>query len=108
LKWVPYHSNCTSCGKPYPWKANDLERLRRTLAEQAELDGWDDVAKSRAQELLDDIAADRIAPSSAQSGLRWLEHRGAAGATATLLDAIERLGALPLKQSLRASFPGRF
>jgi hypothetical protein len=107
LQWVPYHGNCEYCGKPYPWKADDVARAKRTLAEQAEIESWSDTLKARADELVDDIAADRATASGVDAALQWLAGRGAGGATATIVDAVERLGSAALKQALRANFPGR-
>ncbi len=108
LQWVPYHDNCASCGKPYPWKADAIARAKRTLAEQAEVEDWSDAVKARANELVDDIAADRAAASSVVVALKWLEQNGGEGAPATILDAVERLGSATLKGSLRPNFPGLF
>ncbi|HTJ26020.1 MAG TPA: DUF2321 domain-containing protein [Candidatus Limnocylindria bacterium] len=108
LAWVPYHTNCTSCGRAYPWKADAIARAKRTLAEQAEIENWSDTIKARADDVVDDIAADRAAPSAVIAALAWLARHGAESATETILDAVERLASPTLKQSLRASFPGRF
>lgn len=108
LQWVPYHGNCTYCGKAYPWKAADIARAKRALAEQGEVETWSDAVKARADELVDDIAADRTTASGVVAALNWLERRGAESATATILDTIERLASADLKQALRANFPGRF
>jgi hypothetical protein len=108
LEWVPYHSNCIYCGKAYPWKADEIARAKRTLAEQAEVENWSDDVKARADALVDDIAADRAAASGVLAALKWLAQHGAESATATILDAVERLGSVTLKQALRSSFPGQF
>jgi len=108
LQWVPYHENCWQCGKAYPWKAANLARAKRTLAEQAEVEHWSDAVKARADELVDDIAADRSAASAVVAAVKWLELHGAESATPTILDAIERLASTTLKTALRPSFPGSF
>lgn len=108
LAWVPYHANCGYCGKAYPWKADEIARAKRTLAEQAEVENWSDAVKARADALVDDIAADRTAASGVVAALSWLARGGAENATPTFLDAIERLASATLKQALRANFPGRF
>jgi hypothetical protein len=108
LAWVPYHSNCWKCGAPYPWKAADILRAKRTLAEQAEVEGWSDAVKSRADQLVDDIAGERATASEVIATLNWLAHEGAQSATPTFIDTIERLGTMTLKQSLRSNFPGTF
>lgn len=108
LQWVPYDGNCTFCGQAYPWKATHIAHAKQTLAEQAELEGWSDAVKVRADQLVDDIAADRAKASSVVTGLQWLARHGAESATATLLDTIERLATAALKQALRPSFPGLF
>jgi hypothetical protein len=108
LQWVPYHANCQSCGQAYPWKASEIARVRRTLAEQAESEHWSDAVRARAEELVDDVAADRAAASGVVTALKWLALRGGEGATATILETIERLASPTLKQALRPSFPGLF
>jgi len=108
LQWVPYHSNCWQCGKAYPWRAADIARAKRTLAEQAEVEHWSDAVKARADELVDDIAADRPAASGVVAAIKWLELHGAENATPTILDTIERLASTTLKTALRPSFPGLF
>lgn len=108
LQWVPYDGNCGNCGKAYPWKAGEIARAKRTLAEQAEAEGWIDQVKERADALVDDIAADRAAPSAVVAALDWLAHHGGESATATILDTVERLATAALKQALRPSFPGLF
>ncbi len=108
LQWVPYYANCMYCGKPYPWRAAELERAKRSLAEYAETERWSEAVKARADELLADVAADRIAPSAVVAGVTWLEQQGSERASVTILDAIDRLGSATLKQALRRSFPGLF
>jgi len=108
LQWVPYHANCMYCGKPYPWRAAEIGRAKRTLAEQAEIERWSDAVRARADELLDDIVADRAAASGVAAGVKWLERHGGERAGATMLEAVERLGSATLKQALRPSFPGVF
>jgi hypothetical protein len=108
LQWVPYHTNCWQCGSAYPWKAADIARAKRTLAEQAEVEQWSDAVKTRADELVDDIAADRATASGVVAAVKWLEKHGAESATPAILDAIERLADTTLKQALRSNFPGAF
>ncbi|MBV8367756.1 MAG: DUF2321 domain-containing protein [Candidatus Eremiobacteraeota bacterium] len=108
LQWVPYHGNCIYCGQPYPWRAAEIERAKRSLAEYAETEHWSEPVQARANELLADVAADRIAPSAVVAGVKWLEQHAGEHAPATILDAIERLGSATLKQALRPSFPGIF
>ena len=108
LQWVPYHENCWQCGKAYPWKAANIARAKRTLAEQAQVEQWSEAAKARADELVDDIAADRTAASGVLAALDWLAQDGAESATPTILHAIERLATTALKTALRARFPGSF
>jgi hypothetical protein len=108
LQWVPYHSNCWQCGKAYPWRAADIARAQRTLAEQAEVEHWSDEVKARADEVVGDIAADRAVASGVVAAVKWLEHHGAESATATILDAVDRLAGTALKTALRPSFPGSF
>lgn len=108
LQWVPYHAYCWQCGKAYPWRASDVARTKRTLSEQAEVEGWDDAVTSRAEALVEDIAADRAAASDVSAALQWLSQRGAENVTPTILDAIERLADMKLKQALRSKFPGAF
>lgn len=108
LQWVPYHANCISCGKPYPWRAAEIRRAKTTLAEQAENEGWSDEVRARADELVDDIVADRATASYVAAGVKWLERRGSENAGVTMLEAVERLGTADLKQALRPSFPGIF
>jgi hypothetical protein len=108
LQWVPYYSNCPNCGQAYPWKAAEITRAKRTLAEQAEVERWSDAVKARAGELVDDIAADRATPSGVVAALKWLAQHGGESAEAPILDAIEGLASATLKQALRADFPGRF
>ena len=108
LQWVPYHGNCASCGAPYPWKADDIARAKRALAEQAETEKWPPALAARAGELVDEIASDRATGSAVAAGIGWLVAQGAEGASAALLDAVERLGSASLKQALRPTFPGLF
>lgn len=108
LAWVPYHGYCTYCGKAYPWIAAEIARAKRAFAEQAEIGDWGEAEKARADELVDDIAADRSTASGVAAALQWLEGRGGECATETILDTIERLASATLKQALRANFPGRF
>ncbi len=108
LKWVPYHAYCFHCGNAYPWRADDVARIKRTLSEQAEVERWSDAVKARANELVDDIAADRAAASGINSALKWLGEHGAETATPTILDALETLADMELKQSLRSNYPGAF
>ncbi|MBV8073990.1 MAG: DUF2321 domain-containing protein [Candidatus Eremiobacteraeota bacterium] len=108
LQWVPYHAHCGACGKAYPWRAREIARAKRTLAEQAEVEGWDGELAARANEMLDDLIAERAAPSAIVAGLRWLSAHGAESATPAMLDAVERLGTAELKTALRPSFPGLF
>ncbi len=108
LQWVPYHPHCVFCGNAYPWKADDMARAKRALAEQAETGRWNDAVKARADELVDEIAADRATGSGVVIALKWLEQHGAEGITATILDAVERLAGPDLKRVLRPTFPGQF
>ncbi len=108
LKWVPYHPYCFQCGNPYPWRAAEMSRIKRTLSEQAEVERWTDAVKTRAHELVEDIAAERAAASGVNSALQWLAEHGAEHAQQTILDAIDRLGDMQLKQSLRSHYPGVF
>lgn len=108
LEWVPYHSNCLFCGNAYPWKAGDIARAKRTLAEQAEVERWDDAVRARANELVDDIAAERATGSGIVAALKWLEQQGAQSATPAILDAVERLATPALKAALRPTYPGLF
>ena len=108
LQWVPYHENCWQCGNPYPWKSANIARAKRTLAEQAEVEQWSAAVEARADELVDDIAADRTAASGVLAALEWLAQHGAENATPTILDTIERLASTTLKTALRARFPGNF
>jgi len=108
LLWVPYHAYCWQCGRAYPWRAADIARTKRTLSEQAEVERWDDAVKARAEELVDDIAADRAPASSVHAALEWLSQHGAEHATPTILDAVERLADMKLKQALRSQYPGTF
>jgi hypothetical protein len=108
LKWVPYHAYCWHCGNAYPWIAADIERAKRALSEQAEVEHWDDAVKARADELVDDIAADRAAASGVNAALQWLSIHGAEHATPTILDAIDRLADVKLKTALRPDYPGTF
>lgn len=108
LQWVPYHANCIYCGKPYPWRAAEIRRAKTTIAEQAENEAWSVAVRERADELLDDVVADRVAAASVAAGVKWLERHGSERAGATMLEAVERLGSASLKQALRPSFPGIF
>ncbi len=108
LQWVPYYSFCGRCGAAYPWIAADVGRAKRALAEQAGAEHWSDAVKARADELVDDIVADRASASWVVAALKWLGEQGAESATATILDAVERLASAPLKAALRPTFPGQF
>ncbi|MGH7838492.1 MAG: hypothetical protein ACREQC_11810, partial [Candidatus Binataceae bacterium] len=108
LQWVPYHGNCPQCGSAYPWKAADIARAKRTLAERAEVEQWPVAVKARADALVDDIAGDRAAASGVVAGIQWLAQHGAESASGPILDAVERLAGATLKQALRPSFPGQF
>jgi hypothetical protein len=108
LQWVPYHSNCASCGKAYPWIAAEISRAKRTLAEQAEVEHWDEGLRARAEELVDDIAADRVTASGVVAALRWLAQRGATSAETAILEEVDKLASATLKQGLRPTFPGLF
>lgn len=108
LQWVPYHGNCMYCGQPYPWKADEILRAKRTIAEQAEVEHWEPAVKARAEELVDDIAADRATSSDVDAAVRWLDLHGGGAAVLTIIEAVERLGGVTLRQALRANFPGRF
>jgi hypothetical protein len=108
LQWVPYHAYCWQCGKAYPWRADDIARAKRTLSEQAEVEHWSDAVKARAEQLVDDIAAERAAASEINATLQWLGRHGAENAAPTILDTIERLAAMELKQALRSNYPGVF
>ncbi|MGH7329753.1 MAG: DUF2321 domain-containing protein [Polyangiaceae bacterium] len=108
LQWVPYHSYCQACGKPYPWIDSEITRAKRALAEHAEVEHWSDDTKARADKLVDDIAAGRATGSEIVAALGWLRQRGAEKAEPPILDAIERLAGPELKTALRPSFPGQF
>jgi hypothetical protein len=108
LSWVPYHGNCPHCGKPYPWKADDIARAKRTLAEQAEVEGWGEAVRKRADELVDDLAAARATAAEVLAAVEWLARRGAESARDTIVDAVARIATPTLQQALRAEFPGRF
>ena len=108
LQWVPYHGNCMYCGTAYPWKAAEIARAKRALAEQAEVEHWAPAVTSRAGELVDDIAANRATASGVAAAVKWLAQGGSDGAEATILDAVERLASADLKQALRPMFPGLF
>jgi hypothetical protein len=108
LRWVPYYAYCWQCGSAYPWIAADIARAKRTLCEQAEVEHWNDDVTARAYELVDDIAADRTAASGVNAALQWLSDHGAEHATPTIVDAIDRLADMKLKQALRSQFPGNF
>jgi hypothetical protein len=107
LQWVPYHGNCPECGKAYPWKADDVARAKRTLAEQAQVEAWSDVVKARADELVDDIAADRATASSVSAALNWLSANGAETARGTIVETIDRLGGESLRHLVRWESPDR-
>ncbi len=107
LQWVPYDGNCTSCGNAYPWKAANVARAKRTLAERAELEKWSAAVKARADEVVDDIAAERATASGVVTALQWLALQGAEGATAPVLDAVDTIATATLKQALRPHFPGQ-
>jgi hypothetical protein len=107
LEWVPYHGNCPECGKAYPWKADDVARAKQTLADQADVEAWSDAMKARADQLVDEIAADRATASSVLAALDWLAARGAKTAPGTIVDAVDRFGSSSLRQTLRSEFPGR-
>ncbi len=108
LQWVPYDGNCASCGAAFPWKADCIARLRRTLAEQADVERWSADVAARANALLGDIAADVATGNEVATAVKWLEQQGAESAPATVLEAVDLLGAAPLKQALRPLFPGLF
>ncbi len=108
LKWVPYHAYCWQCGNAYPWRADDINRVKRSLAEHAEVQHWDDAVKARADQLVDDIAADRAVPSGVNAALEWLREHGAEQAGPIILDAIDRFAETKLKQALRSDYPGAF
>ncbi len=108
LQWVPYHPHCMHCGAAYPWIADEVARAKRTLAEQGEVDRWSDDVKARADELVDDIAGDRVTSSGVGAALSWLTLHGGGGGSAAIVDAVERFGSLDLKQALRANFPEQF
>ena len=108
LQWVPYHGNCMYCGTAYPWKAAEIARAKRALAEQADIQRWDAAKTSRAQALVDDIAANRATASGVAAAVKWLAHDGGDVAEATLLDTVAQLGNAELKQALRPLFPGLF
>ena len=108
LEWIPYHANCVQCGAPYPWKTADVERAKRAVAEQAEVDRWDDALRARADELIADISADRAAPAGVRAGLRWLAAHAGDDATEAILDLIDRLPQPELKRALRSTYPDRF
>lgn len=105
LQWVPYHGNCMQCGAAYPWKAADVARAKRTLAEFAETEQWDLLVRERADALIDEIAADRGTPSAVEAALRWLAGHGASSARAAVLDFLDTLPDASLKQALRAKYP---
>lgn len=108
LQWVPYHGNCMYCGAAYPWKAADVARAKRTLAEQAEVAAWAPSARERAEALIDEIAAGRATPSNVDAALEWLARQGAEDAREPVLDFIERLSDPALKQALRGRYPDRY
>jgi hypothetical protein len=108
LAWVPYHAYCWQCGRAYPWRANDIARAKRALSEQAEVERWGDEVTARATELVDDIAADRTAASGVNATIQWLSSHGAENAVPTILDAIDRLADMKIKQALRSNYPGMF
>ena len=108
LQWVPYHAFCVGCGRPYPWTQTELSKAKRTFAERAEVDRWDDTVKSRAAELVDDIAGERATASAVVAAIAWLEQHGAEHATPAILDLIDKLGSANLKTALRPHFPGTF
>ena len=108
LQWVPYHSFCSTCGKPYPWIGSEIARAKRALAEAGEAERWDETVMQRAGELIDDIAGERTTPSYVTAGVHWLSQRGAENAAQTVLDVVGRLGTAELKQGMRPHFPGQF
>jgi hypothetical protein len=108
LRWVPYHGNCMYCGTAYPWKAAEIARAKRALAEQADVAQWEPAVRSRADELVDDIAANRASAFGVAAAVTWLARSGGATAETTILDTVERLASAELKQALRPLFPGHF
>ena len=108
LKWVPYHSYCSACGKPYPWVAADIDRAKRAVGELCEAEGWSEAVTRRALESIDEIVAATATASSIVAAVAWLEHNGAQSVTAVILDAVERLANADLKTALRPHFPGVF
>ncbi len=108
LRWVPYYGNCLHCGTAYPWKAADIARAKRTLEDQAAVEHWSDEVKLRAEQLVDDIAADRTTASYVTAAIRWLSQHGGDAVEPAILDTVERLASAELKQALRPTFPGLF
>lgn len=108
LQWVPYHGNCMYCGAAYPWKAAEIARAKRALAEQADTKHWSAAKTVRADELVDDIAANRATASGVAAAVKWLAHEDGDVAEATVLDTVARLANADLKQALRPLFPGLF
>lgn len=108
LKWVPYHSYCSACGKAYPWIEADISRARRALTEMSEAQEWNEATRARGLEVIDEIVATTATSSSVVAAVQWLEHNGAESATPVILDAIDRLASSELKTALRPHFPGVF
>lgn len=104
--WVPYHNNCYACGKPYPWRADAIERAKRSLEEEAEVEGWNVAARDRALELVGEIASDKATGGTVATALKWLGQRGADGARSIIVDTVKSIGSDALKEALRAhGFP---
>lgn len=102
-EWVTeYHQHCPACGKPYPWRADAIERARRSLEEAAEVEDWNVAVKDRALELVGEIAADKASGSSVATALRWIEQRGGKGAKSIILDVVKSIGTDALETALRS------
>ncbi len=100
--WVPYHNHCPQCGKAYPWRADAVERAKRSIEEEAEVEDWNAAVKERALELVGDIASDKASGSGVATTLKWLAQRGAEGAQSIMLDLVKSIASDALKDALRA------
>ena len=98
----PYDAYCKECGKPFPWRIAAVERAKRTLAVEADVEDWNVAVKDRASEMIDDIASDSAKGSEVVSSLKWLAQRGGEGAKAIIVDTIRSIGPEALKGYLKS------
>lgn len=97
-----YLGYCPACGHAYPWRERAVQRAKRTLEELAEVEDWNEAAKERALELVDEIATDTATASLIETRLAWLSQRGAEAAKSVIIELVKSIATDGLKAILKA------